>query len=55
MIVADSLHITAEMLCLVAAIDEFEGAWRALGVLAPERLSALRRVATIKRRIIQPH
>ena len=29
-------------------IDEFKGAWRALGTLAPDRLSALRRVATIE-------
>ena len=36
------------MLRLVAAVDEFKGAWRALGVLAPDRLSALRRVATIE-------
>ncbi|HWB08653.1 MAG TPA: Fic family protein, partial [Pirellulales bacterium] len=28
--------------------DEFKGAWRALGTLAPERLNALRRVATIE-------
>ena len=48
MITVDSLNITPEMLRLVAAIDEFKGAWRALGVLAPERLSALRRVATIE-------
>ncbi len=48
MISVDSLNITPEMLRLVAAIDEFKGAWRALGVLAPERLSALRRVATIE-------
>jgi Fic family protein len=32
----------------IAEIDEFKGAWRALGTLAPERLSALRRVATIE-------
>lgn len=44
----DSLHITVEILALVAEIDEFKGAWRALGTLAPERLSALRRVATIE-------
>ncbi len=31
-----------------ARIDEFKGAWRALGTLAPDRLSALRRVATIE-------
>lgn len=48
MFATDSLHITPEMLHLVAAIDEFKGAWRALGLLAPERLSALRRVATIE-------
>lgn len=36
------------MLALIAEIDEFKGAWRALGTLAPERLSALRRVATIE-------
>jgi Fic family protein len=36
------------MLKLVSEIDEFKGAWRALGTLAPERLSALRRVATIE-------
>jgi Fic family protein len=42
------LQITPELLTLVAEIDEFKGAWRALGTLAPERLSALRRVATIE-------
>ena len=44
----DSLLITPEILALIAEIDEFKGAWRALGTLAPERLSALRRVATIE-------
>lgn len=39
---------TQEMLRLVAAIDEFKGAWRALQNIAPERLIALRRVATIE-------
>lgn len=48
MIKTDSLRITADILALVAEIDEFKGAWRALGTLAPERLSALRRVATIE-------
>jgi len=45
---SDSLQITPEMLGLIAGIDEFKGAWRALGTLAPDRLSALRRVATIE-------
>jgi Fic family protein len=48
MIVTSSLQITPELLSLVAEIDEFKGAWRALGTLAPDRLSALRRVATIE-------
>lgn len=48
MVVTDSLIITPEMLTLTASIDEFKGAWQALGTLAPERLSALRRVATVE-------
>ena len=44
----DTIQITPEILSLIAEIDEFKGAWRALGTLAPERLSALRRVATIE-------
>ena len=48
MIRSDSLQINPEMLGLTAGIDEFKGAWRALGTLAPDRLSALRRVATIE-------
>lgn len=44
----ESLQITPEVLNLIAQIDEFKGAWRALGILAPDRLSALRRVATIE-------
>ncbi len=44
----ESLKITLEILALVSEIDEFKGAWRALGTLAPERLKALRRVATIE-------
>ncbi len=48
MITLDTLNITPEMLRLIAQIDEFKGAWKALGSLAPERLTALRRVATIE-------
>ncbi len=43
-----TLQITPEVLSLIAGIDEFKGAWRALGTLAPERLRALRHVATIE-------
>jgi Fic family protein len=43
-----TLQITPDVLRLVSRIDEFKGAWRALGALTPDRLSALRRVATIE-------
>ena len=48
MIKTDTIQITPELLTLIAEIDEFKGAWRALGTLAPERLKALRHVATIE-------
>lgn len=48
MLRTDTIQITPEMLVLIAKTDEFKGAWRALGTLAPERLLALRRVATIE-------
>jgi len=44
----DSLTISREMLSLIAEVDEFKGAWRALGRLAPEHLRQLRKVATIE-------
>ncbi|NSY10039.1 hypothetical protein G6M23_10535 [Agrobacterium tumefaciens] len=36
------VRITPEILSLVAEIDEFKGARRAVGQIAPERLSSLR-------------
>lgn len=42
MLDTQSIQITPELLALIAEIDEFKGAWRALGTLAPERLNALR-------------
>ena len=48
MLKTDTILITPDLLNSVARVDEFKGAWRALGTLAPERLSALRRVATIE-------
>ena len=44
----DTLKITPEILNLIAEIDEFKGSWKALGTLAPERLAALKKVATIE-------
>jgi Fic family protein len=48
MMQTDSIQITPELLALITEVDEFKGAWRALGTLAPERLKALRHVATIE-------
>lgn len=48
MIQTNTIVVTSEILKLISEIDEFKGAWRALGTLAPERLLALRRVATIE-------
>ena len=43
-----TLKITNEILALIATLDEFKGAWQAIGRIAPERLSNLRHVATIE-------
>ncbi|MEQ9124757.1 MAG: Fic family protein [Alphaproteobacteria bacterium] len=43
-----TLRITDDILKAIAEIDEFKGAWRAIGRIAPERLSGLRHVATIE-------
>lgn len=48
MIKTDTIHITSELLALISEVAEFKGAWRALGTFAPERLKALRHVATIE-------
>jgi len=47
-ICTDTLAITPAILKLIAEIDEFKGAWAAIGRISPERLTALRRVATIE-------
>ncbi len=41
-------QITPELLKIIGEIDEFKGRWEALSNLAPERLSALKRIATIE-------
>lgn len=48
MLKTDNLPVPHELLSLIAEIDEFKGAWRSFGSLAPERLKALRHVATIE-------
>lgn len=42
------IAVTHEMITLLGEIDEFKGAWQLFGRLSPERLSALRTVATIE-------
>lgn len=42
------LVLGPDLVKLVAEIDEFKGRWEALKTLSPERLSALRKVATIE-------
>jgi len=44
----ETLKITNDILSLVSSLDQFKGAWQAIGRIAPERLSSLRHVATIE-------
>lgn len=48
MLNTQTISITAETLTLISTIDEFKGAWRAFGTISPERLDALKYVATIE-------
>ncbi len=41
-------RISSEILSLISTISEFKGAWRAYGTISPERLDALKHVATIE-------
>jgi len=43
-----NLILTPDLLRLVGDIDEFKGAWKALGSLAPDRLASLRQIATVE-------
>jgi Fic family protein len=48
MIDTTKIKITQKILSQIAQIDEFKGAWRAIGKLAPEQLLQLQKVATIE-------
>jgi len=48
MVNVETIKITTQLLALLSELDEFKGAWRALGTIAPERLSALKRIAAIE-------
>src|ERR1700675_1744115 len=43
-----NIIIPPEILKLIADIDEFKGRWKVIETLAPERLTSLRRIATIE-------
>ena len=42
------VNITKDVLKQIADIDEFKGLWRAIGNLRPDRLHALKKIATIE-------
>ena len=48
MVKVDSLVLTRQIVNLMTEIDEFKGAWLALGNIAPDRLLQLQKVATIE-------
>ena len=48
MLITDTIQVKQELLALLSEFDEFKGAWRALGTIAPERRNSLRRFATIE-------
>lgn len=48
MLAIKNIIITSEILKLISDIDEFKGRWKVIENLAPEKLSSLRRIATIE-------
>ena len=46
--ITDTLKITNDILAMISELDQFKGAWQAIGRISPERLTNLRRVATIE-------
>jgi Fic family protein len=43
-----NITITPEILLLISEIEEFKGRWKVIETLAPEKLTTLRRIATIE-------
>lgn len=44
----DNIILTSEVLNLIAEIDEFKGAWKQMSRIGRDRLSALKKIATIE-------
>ena len=42
------IKINNQILSIISEIDEFKGSWKLLGRMAPEKLRALKKVATIE-------
>ena len=42
------IKLSNQMLSIISEIDEFKGSWKLLGKMAPEKLRALKKVATIE-------
>jgi Fic family protein len=45
---SENIKITHEILAIISELDSFKASWKLFGKLSPERLSALRKVATIE-------
>jgi hypothetical protein len=45
---ASNITLGQDLIKLIAEIDEFKGRWDALKTLSPDRLNALRKVATVE-------
>lgn len=48
LVLPPAFTITPEMLRPIAWLDEFKGQWRMMRTLSPEKLTSLRRMATIE-------
>lgn len=48
MIEISNIKINSQMLSIISEIDEFKGTWKLLGKMKPEKLRALKKVATIE-------
>ena len=44
----ETLKISNDILSLISSLDQFKGAWQAIGRIAPDRLSSLQHIATIE-------
>ena len=48
MLSPSNIKITPEILSIITELDEFKGAWKLFSQLTPEKLSSLKKIATIE-------